>query len=142
LLTQYLGNDFFDLSNIVGAGGNMTVQQVGEPTTRKGDPDFMQELNRAWHKADQKTKDGLKNCIHLDKAGNVVRMDAPKAFPALEKFVRTFADGKTYIGVGAWGGFAGNPADNKQVMVLVPTFINVSDMFLSLPEARATRISS
>jgi len=112
------------LSNIVGAGGNMTVQQVGEPTTRKGDPDFMQELNRAWHKADQKTKDGLKNCIHLDKAGNVVRMDAPKTFPALEKFVRTFADGKTYIGVGAWGGFAGNPADNKQVRASMPIFIN------------------
>lgn len=36
------GNDFIDLSNIVGAGGNMTVGQVGDPSTLKGDPTFMQ----------------------------------------------------------------------------------------------------
>lgn len=114
-MNNNLGNDFIDLSNAVGAGGNMTVQQIGEPTTRKGDPTLMQDMNAAWHKADQKTKDGLKNCIHLDKNGKVTRMDAPKNFPALEKFVRTFADGRTYIGVGAYGGFAGNPNDNKQV---------------------------
>lgn len=48
----YQGNDFFDLSNIVGAGGNMTVQQVDKPATRKGDPRFMQNLNDAWHRAD------------------------------------------------------------------------------------------
>lgn len=95
----------------------MTIQQVGEPTTRKGDPTFMQDLNRAWHKADQRTKDGLKNCIHLDNSGNVVRMDSPKTFANLEKFVRTFADGRTYIGIGAWGGYAGNPNDNKQVCI-------------------------
>lgn len=80
----------------------------------------MQALNNAWHKASQQTKDELKNCIHLDKAGNVVRMDAPKSFPNLEKFVRSFADGRTYIGVGAWGGYCGNPNDNKQVNSVLP----------------------
>ena len=34
----------FDISVIVGAGGNMTVEQVGAPWTRKGDPEFMQDL--------------------------------------------------------------------------------------------------
>jgi hypothetical protein len=47
--------------------------------------------------------------------GRPVRIAAPKDFPKLEVFVRTFADGKTYIGVGAWGGHAGNSNDNKQV---------------------------
>ncbi|KAJ6477198.1 hypothetical protein C8R47DRAFT_1198902, partial [Mycena vitilis] len=31
------GNDTIDISVIVGAGGNMTIQQVGDPSTRKGD---------------------------------------------------------------------------------------------------------
>ena len=115
ILTYFLGNDFFDLSNIVGAGGNMTVQQVGDNSTRKGDPLFMQHLNEAWHKADAKTKDSLKSCVHLDNAGNVHRIDAIKSYPELEKFVRSFADGKTYIGVGAWGGSPGNASDNAQV---------------------------
>ncbi|KAL9005513.1 MAG: hypothetical protein Q9188_001715 [Gyalolechia gomerana] len=110
----YGGNDFFDLSNIVGAGGNMTVQQVNKPATRKGDPLFMQHLNDAWHRADDGTKQSLQNCVHLDGDGNVVRIDAIKDFPQLENFVRTFADGKTYIGVGAWGGSPGNANDNNQ----------------------------
>ncbi|MCJ1397815.1 hypothetical protein MMC11_001011 [Xylographa trunciseda] len=110
----YMGNDFIDLSNIVGAGGNMTVQQVGEPSTRKGDPLFMQHLNETWHKADVKEKEGLKSCVHLDKHGDVARIDAIKGNPELEKFVRKFADGKTYIGVGAWGGSPGNKSDNNQ----------------------------
>ncbi|KAL8936674.1 MAG: hypothetical protein Q9216_004812 [Gyalolechia sp. 2 TL-2023] len=108
------GNDFFDLSNIMGAGGNMTVQQVNKPATRKGDPLFMQHLNKAWHRADDGTKRSLRDCIHLDRKGNVIRIDAIKDFPQLEKFVRTFADGKTYIGVGAWGGSPGNTNDNNQ----------------------------
>jgi hypothetical protein len=47
--------------------------------------------------------------------GVVRRIDAPKDFPQLEQFVRSFADGKTYIGVGAWGGSPGNANDNAQV---------------------------
>lgn len=108
------GNDFIDLSNIVGGGGNLTVQQVGEPGTRKGDPLFMQHLNEAWHKADVKLKESLKSCVHLDKSGKVVRIDAIKDHPDLDKLVRTFADGKTYIGVGAWGGSPGDKSDNDQ----------------------------
>ncbi|PVI02276.1 hypothetical protein DM02DRAFT_727351 [Periconia macrospinosa] len=107
------GNDFIDLSNICGAGGNMIVQQVNNPGTRKGDPRFMQNLNDAWNRADQGTKDGLRDCVHEDN-GRVVRIDAPKDHPNLENFVRTFADGKTYIGVGAWGDSIGNANDNAQ----------------------------
>lgn len=108
------GNDFIDISNIVGAGGNLTIQQEGDPSTRKGDPLFMQHLQQAWAKASAQTKAELKSCIHLNKEGQVIRMDAIKGNPALEKFVRSFADGKTYIGVGAWGGSPGNPNDNAQ----------------------------
>jgi hypothetical protein len=115
----YMGNDFIDMSNICGAGGNMIVQQAGDNGTRKGDPKFMQHLNDAWHKASQQTKDGLKNCV-FTRNGNVVRMGAPKDFPQLEKFVRSFADGKTYIGVGAWGGSPGNANDNNQVRLTYP----------------------
>ena len=120
-LTLVIGNDFIDLSNIVGAGGNLTVQQAGDNSTRKGDPLFMQHLNTAWHKADAKTKDSLKNCVHINKEGEVVRIDAIKDHPELEKFVRSFADGKTYIGVGAWGGSPGNQSDNNQVWTLTIT---------------------
>ncbi|KAL9046065.1 MAG: hypothetical protein Q9214_001007 [Letrouitia sp. 1 TL-2023] len=108
------GNDFFDLSNIVGAGGNMTVQQLDDPSTRKGDPLFMQNLNNAWARADQGTKDSLAQCVHTDGSGRVVRIDAIKDYPQLETFVRSFADGKTYIGVGAWGGSPGVDSDNAQ----------------------------
>ena len=109
------GNDFIDLSNIVGAGGNMTVQQVGEPLTRKGDPRFMQQLNEAWHKASPAEKNSLKHCVHTNAKGEVVRIDAIKGDPGLEKLIRSFADGKTYIGVGAWGGSPGVGSDNAQV---------------------------
>jgi hypothetical protein len=110
-----LGNDFFDLSNIVGAGGNLTVMQVGEPSTLKGDPLFMQHLNTAWKKADQRTKNACARCVHLDRSGNVIRIDAIKDNPAIEPLIRTFADNKTYIGVGAWNGSPGHPSDNNQV---------------------------
>jgi hypothetical protein len=110
----YMGNDFIDMSNICGAGGNMIVQQVGDNRTRKGDPRFMQNLDAAWKKASQQTKDSLNNCV-FRKDGKVVRMAAPKDFPKLEQFVRTFADGKTYIGVGAWNGSPGAASDNNQV---------------------------
>ena len=110
-----LGNDFIDMSNIVGAGGNMTVQQVGDNHTRKGDPLFMQHLNEAWSRAKAEEKKKLARSIHTNSKGHVVRIDAIKDNPDLEKFVRTFADGKTYIGVGAWGGSPGNPMDNHLV---------------------------
>ncbi|KAK4188885.1 hypothetical protein QBC35DRAFT_495038 [Podospora australis] len=106
------GNDFFDISVIVGAGGNMIAQQVGDNSTRKGAPRFMQDLNAAWAKASQQTKNDLKNCVHL-RNGKVVRISAPKNFPKLEQFVRTFANGKVYIGVGATPGKPGNPNDDK-----------------------------
>lgn len=44
----------------------------------------------------------------------MVRIEAIKDFPNLEKFVRSFADGMTYIGVGSWNGNPGNENDNKQ----------------------------
>ena len=92
----------------------MTVQQVNNPATRKGDPLFMQNLNNAYHNADDATKQSLQPCIFLDDNGNVIRMGPIKDFPQLETFVRSFADGKTYIGVGSWGGSPGNPSDNGQ----------------------------
>ena len=110
-----VGNDFIDISNIVGAGGNMTVQQSGDHATLKGDPLFMQQLNDTWHKASSTEKNALKNSIHLDSKGNVVRMDTIKGNPALEKFVRSFADGQTYVGVGSWNGSPGVGGDDRQV---------------------------
>ncbi|KAL8717520.1 MAG: hypothetical protein Q9181_008310, partial [Wetmoreana brouardii] len=88
--------------------------QQGDPSTRKGDPLFMQNLRTAWHKASQHTKDELKGSIFTDKHGNVERMGPIKDHQKLENFVRSFADGKTYIGIGAWGGSPGNPNDNHQ----------------------------
>ena len=111
----FMGNDFIDVSNIVGAGGNITVQQVGEPSTRKGDPLFMQQLNASWHRASTSTKTSLKECVHVNEKGDVVRIGAIKDYPQLDRFVRGFADGKTYIGVGAWGGSPGVGSDNQQV---------------------------
>ncbi len=108
------GNDFIDISNIVGAGGNLTICQVGDVSTLKGDPLFMQDMNTAWHKASQATRNKLKDCVHLNAQGNVVRIDSIKDHPDLETLVRTFADGKTYVGVGAWGGSVGHPGDNAQ----------------------------
>ena len=102
------------MSNIVGAGGNMTVQQVNNPSTRKGDPLFMQHLNAAWQVADAPTKQSLQPCVQLDGNGNIVRIAAIKNYPQLETFVRSFADGMTYIGNGAWNGSPGNDNDNKQ----------------------------
>ncbi|KAL9134828.1 MAG: hypothetical protein Q9175_003992 [Cornicularia normoerica] len=110
----FMGNDFIDVSNIVGAGGNITVQQVGEPATRKGDPLFMQQFNTSWHRASASTKASLKDCVHLNGKGDVARIGAIKDYPQLETFVRSFADGKTYIGVGAWGGSPGVGSDNAQ----------------------------
>ncbi|KAI0483594.1 hypothetical protein F4859DRAFT_473415 [Xylaria cf. heliscus] len=109
------GNDTIDISNICGAGGNMTCQQVGDPAGKfKGHETFMQACNTAYHKLPQAKKDQLKGHVFLDGKGNVKRIAAPKDFQPLEQFVRTFANGRTYIGVGAWGPSKGNPEDNKQ----------------------------
>ncbi|KAI5863989.1 hypothetical protein GGS23DRAFT_620879 [Durotheca rogersii] len=111
----YMGNDTIDISNIVGAGGNMTCQQVGDPPGKfKGHETFMQACNQAYHKLPQDKKNQLKGHVFLDSKGNVKRIGPPKNFRPLEEFVRTFANGRTYIGVGAWGPHAGNPADNEQ----------------------------
>jgi hypothetical protein len=107
------GNDFFDVSVIVGAGGNMICQQVGDDATRKGDANFMQNLNNSWNNTDQGTRDSLSQCVHV-RDGRVVRISACKDFPQLENFVRTFANGKVYIGIGAWNGNNGNQSDNEQ----------------------------
>ncbi|KAF2442516.1 hypothetical protein P171DRAFT_487750 [Karstenula rhodostoma CBS 690.94] len=96
-------NDFIDLSNICGAGGNLIVQQ---------------NLNDAWNRADQGARDNLSQCTHVSD-GVVKRIDSPKDFPQLE-FVRSFADGKTYVGVGAWGGSPGNANDNAQSTIRKP----------------------
>ncbi|KAI2784515.1 hypothetical protein F4815DRAFT_456117 [Daldinia loculata] len=111
----WMGNDTIDISNICGAGGNMTCQQVGDPAGKfKGHETFMQACNAAYHKLSQDKKNQLKGHVFLDGNGNVKRIGAPKDFQPLEEFVRTFANGRTYIGVGAWGPSNGNPADNEQ----------------------------
>ncbi|KAI0386656.1 hypothetical protein F5Y04DRAFT_288550 [Hypomontagnella monticulosa] len=111
----FMGNDTIDISNICGAGGNMTCQQVGDPAGKfKGHETFMQACNTAYHKLSQDKKNQLKGHVFLDGKGNVKRIGAPKDFQPLEQFVRTFANGRTYIGVGAWGPSQGNPADNAQ----------------------------
>lgn len=113
------GNDFFDVSNIIGAGGNMTVIQIGQPNTIKGHPTFMQALNTAWHHADEKVKNSIKNSIHLDASGKVIRMGAPKENSSLEAFVHTF-DKSSYVGPGSWNGNVGNRNDNLQVSIVSP----------------------
>ncbi|KAI1440381.1 hypothetical protein F5Y02DRAFT_403086 [Annulohypoxylon stygium] len=111
----FQGNDVIDISNICGAGGNMTCQQVGDPAGKyKGLENFMQACNQAYHKLSQDKKNQLKGHVFLDGKGNVKRIGPPKDFQPLEEFVRTFANGRTYIGVGAWGPNGGNPADNAQ----------------------------
>ena len=105
--------DWYDTSVIVGAGGNITIEQDGDSRTLKGDPDFMQQLQAAWKKASPATRETLKDHVHLNE-GVPIRIEAPKSYEPLEKFVRTFANGQTYIGIGAWGDFKGDPNDNKQ----------------------------
>ena len=92
----------------------MTVQQINNPSTRKGDPLVMKHLNTVWRVADTPTKQALQPCVQLDGNGNIVHIAAIKDYAQLESFVRSFADGKTYIGNGAWNGSPGNDNDNKQ----------------------------
>ena len=115
LLISLLGNDYFDTSVLVGSGGNVTVQHWGNDSTRKGAPRYMQDAQTAWDKADQGTKNAIKHGVTLDGNGKVVYIGPTKEDAALRKFVRSFANGKTYIGIGAWGDDPGEPADNNLV---------------------------
>ncbi|KAG8623554.1 hypothetical protein KVT40_008530 [Elsinoe batatas] len=107
------GNDFFDISYIVGLGGNLTIMQVGDRSTLKGHPTLMQACNAKWQKTDQGTKNAIKEAVHLDGSGKVIRVDKPASNPKLEDWVRTFAGGYGYVGVGSWNGNNGNQQDNQ-----------------------------
>lgn len=108
------GNQYYDISYIVGGGGNLTIEQVGKPHTVKGDATFMQDCDAAWKKlGGGSQKDHLKQFVHIDGKGKVARIDPPKNDKTLEEWVRTFAHG-VYVGVGAWGDSKGNEEDNKQ----------------------------
>ncbi|ROW03184.1 hypothetical protein VPNG_08178 [Cytospora leucostoma] len=106
-------NQYYDISYIVGGGGNLTIEQVGAPGTRKGDATFMQDCNAAWHRLGAGEKRALQRFVHVDGKGRVARIDGPKEDKALEDWVRTFAHG-VYVGVGAWKDDKGNADDNKQ----------------------------
>lgn len=106
-------NQYYDISYIVGGGGNLTIEQSGTPNTRKGDGTFMQDCNAAWHKASADKKKQLEKFVHLDGKGRVERIEPPKNDKGLEEWVRTFAHG-VYVGVGAWKDDPGNAEDNKQ----------------------------
>ncbi|KAF4556004.1 LysM domain-containing protein 1 [Elsinoe fawcettii] len=108
------GNDFFDISYIVGLGGNLTIMQAGDRSTLKGHPTLMQACNAKWQKTDQGTKNAIKGAVHLDNGGKVVRVDKPASNPKLEEWVRTFAGGYGYVGVGSWNGNNGHQQDNQQ----------------------------
>ena len=60
----------------MGAGGNMTVQEINNPSTRKGDPFLMEHHNAAWRAANTPTKKYLRPRVQPDGNGNIVRMDA------------------------------------------------------------------
>ncbi|KAF4553569.1 LysM domain-containing protein 3 [Elsinoe fawcettii] len=107
------GNDFFDISYIVGVGGNMTIKQTTNDDV-KGHPTFMRACNDKWNQLDQGAKDRIGQWVHRDGSGSVVRLDRPLSSPELELFVRSFANGFGYIGVGAWKDNQGNPSDNYQ----------------------------
>jgi len=110
----YLGNDTFDVSNIMGAGGDITVEQVNDASTRKGNPHFMSAANAEWAKTSQADKDKIKRFMTFDSAGHIKRIGPPKENEDLEKWVRRFDEGQSYIGVGAWAGSKGDPGDNAQ----------------------------
>ncbi|KAF2221719.1 hypothetical protein BDZ85DRAFT_132716 [Elsinoe ampelina] len=115
------GNDFFDMSYIVGLGGNLTIMQAGDRSTLKGHPTLMQACNAKWQKTDQNTKNAIKGAVHLDGSGKVIRVDKPASNPKLEDWVRTFAGGYGYVGVGSWNGSNGNQQDNQNVRLQIST---------------------
>ncbi|KAK7720933.1 hypothetical protein SLS64_001226 [Diaporthe eres] len=108
------GNDVFDTSVLAGSGGNITVQHWGNDSTRKGAPTYMQDAQVAWDNASQETRNAIQSAVILSGEGKVVYIGPTKENPPLENWVRTFANGKTYIGIGAWGDFKGDVNDNNQ----------------------------
>jgi hypothetical protein len=109
------GNDVFDTSVLVGSGGNITVQHWGNDSTRKGAPTYMQDAQVAWQNASQDTRNAIQSAVIVNGEGRVVYIGPTKENPPLENWVRSFANGKTYIGIGAWGDFKGDVNDNNQV---------------------------
>lgn len=104
---------YYDISYNVGGGGNITIEQIGAPATRKGDATFMQNCYTAWHKLAEDKKKALHNFFHLCSNGKMQGIEAPKENKELEAWVRAFAHG-VYVGVGAWGDSPGNKEDNEQ----------------------------
>lgn len=96
----------------------------------------MQHLNHAFKNASKETKDKSRKALHFDQNGNIVRLEPIKFHPEVEPLIRTFADGKTYIGVGAWNGSPGNKNDNDQVS---SHLLALGDIIITLyPESRRT----
>lgn len=74
----------------------------------------MQDAQVAWANASQETRNAIQNFVIL-RDGKVVYIGPTKENRTLEAWVRTFANGKTYIGIGAWGDFPGDENDNNLV---------------------------
>lgn len=90
MLTSLVGAISIDINYIMGAGGNLTIQQVNNPASSKGDPLFMQHLNTAWEASDFITKMSLQPCVYLNSYGNIRRIEA------ISDYHRSCADGLTY----------------------------------------------
>lgn len=75
----------------------------------------MQDAQVAWANASQETRNAIQNAVILNGEGKVVYIGPTKESRALEAWVRTFANGKTYIGIGAWGDYPGDENDNNLV---------------------------
>ena len=74
-------------------GNNVIVQRVGDPSTRKGDPTFMHELNTAWEAAVGPTKQSLYPSVQFGGNGKIIRNAAKKDDLQLETYIESFADG-------------------------------------------------
>ena len=85
--------DFIRMANIMRAAGNMTVQQVNDPSTRKGDPIFMHNFNTAWEAALGPTNQSLYPSVQLGGNGNIIRIAAKKEGPQLETYIESFVEG-------------------------------------------------
>lgn len=75
----------------------------------------MQDAQVAWDNASEDTKNAIRSAVIINGEGKVVYIGPTKENPPLENWVRSFANGKTYIGIGAWGDFKGDVNDNNQV---------------------------
>lgn len=105
----------------------------------------MQDAQAAWENASEETKNAIRSAVIINGEGKVVYIGPTKENPPLENWVRSFANGKTYIGIGAWGDFKGDVNDNNQVSYiteqqylssrLIPNDTNRAPL---LPEARTS----